>query len=1011
MFWSASDILYSRSHHIGNASHASPRARLSRAKARIRFTRRASILLIISLMSIILYLARTLGRIARDPDSLTIRAYVNIDSRQRGRMPEAAGSERAMEWLRWKEIHESEVRLTKEGRQAEEIRAWVLSRRSVQGAEGSNEIAGRDTDDELKNEIGGNQLTTSSEVAAQAQENLLPQASSVEAMPLGDHIYRPDGLLEVNPAGPHPIYELIERSEKEWIQKHRRASKTLKEAAEEYKRRYGRLPPAGYNIWLVFNPLNKWDFTHTFIRLPFDLGTLHRWDYVQRNHVPLPDEYDQINNDLAPFWAVDPVDLQATLAKQELHTDSFTIGKDSWSSRLNLLNFSFNGENGHMSNHPGFLSTGKDGSRPIIRRGNLPESLSKSTQGPRYKQFLDGAFGLFDLLDEVEDYLPPFRAVFSPHDNPSLLRDWETMSEAADSIKRGKTLNIAAIENEPRQYQGWRTACPPDSPARRQVNTVDWDNPDAAPTFPPLKSIQESNNETFIHSQGLTMDPCLHPSHFILHGQFLSHRNGPNSVRDGGGFIPMFSHSPTMLHTDITVAVGEGSHHSSPNPDDDDDFAEFGAMDVTREDGLQMDFDINALLELPEHEIERALDLDTDPRLLWRGSNTGIWHAPRWNWERSQRARLVFWAGGGEGIVVHGNDSNAEREMEHDFGRHLDLKTARAFGAGLGGKLNVLMPPPNRYASPIFYNGTRRPVGPLTQVRKSHYASSMLDVAFAGVGSEDGGFGPNSCEASTCEKLRKIFEWRKRMEMKEASQYRFVMDVDGHAWSSRFRTLLVGTSSSSQSLGRSPRTQPGNLRSSVPPKERRWNEHLQRRGKNDPPASLVGLEDLWDALVFFRGKLGDEADNMVMELRQKYNTLSVETSEDSKATIANLERKTRDALERHLLGRKIARRGRKWAERYWRKEDMVAYMFRLFLEYGRVMSLNRNEMFFDPDNPQAGFKPPMPVKQPVLQQQSEIHDDSEEARFGPETELIVEDEDTLDETDWYYDDDDWVDEE
>ena len=66
---------------------------------------------------------------------------------------------------------------------------------------------------------------------------------------LGRHRYRPDGLLEVNEQGPHPIYELIARAEKEWEGKLARASKTLEQAVTEYRKRYNRLPPKGFDLW------------------------------------------------------------------------------------------------------------------------------------------------------------------------------------------------------------------------------------------------------------------------------------------------------------------------------------------------------------------------------------------------------------------------------------------------------------------------------------------------------------------------------------------------------------------------------------------------------------------------------------------------------------------------------------------------------------------------------------------------------------------------------------------
>ena len=63
------------------------------------------------------------------------------------------------------------------------------------------------------------------------------------------HLYRSDGLLEVNPDGPHPIYELVNMAEARWSEKHRKASKTLAAAVQEYRRRYRRDPPRGFDHW------------------------------------------------------------------------------------------------------------------------------------------------------------------------------------------------------------------------------------------------------------------------------------------------------------------------------------------------------------------------------------------------------------------------------------------------------------------------------------------------------------------------------------------------------------------------------------------------------------------------------------------------------------------------------------------------------------------------------------------------------------------------------------------
>jgi hypothetical protein len=96
---------------------------------------------------------------------------------------------------------------------------------------------------------------------------------------LPEHDFLENGLLRVNPRGQHPIYDLLAHGKQEWRRKVGKASKTLKQAVDEYRRRYGRAPPKGFDRWYVS-------------RLQSSL--MDRWEYAVKHNVQLPDEYDQI---------------------------------------------------------------------------------------------------------------------------------------------------------------------------------------------------------------------------------------------------------------------------------------------------------------------------------------------------------------------------------------------------------------------------------------------------------------------------------------------------------------------------------------------------------------------------------------------------------------------------------------------------------------------------------------------------------------------------------------------
>jgi hypothetical protein len=61
------------------------------------------------------------------------------------------------------------------------------------------------------------------------------------------HTWRSDGLLDVNPDGRHPIFDLMECAQREWNEKLARQSKSLDEVVSEYRRRYGRALPKGFD--------------------------------------------------------------------------------------------------------------------------------------------------------------------------------------------------------------------------------------------------------------------------------------------------------------------------------------------------------------------------------------------------------------------------------------------------------------------------------------------------------------------------------------------------------------------------------------------------------------------------------------------------------------------------------------------------------------------------------------------------------------------------------------------
>jgi hypothetical protein len=75
----------------------------------------------------------------------------------------------------------------------------------------------------------------------------------------------------------------MEEAEERYRNKLSRQSKSLKKAVAEYKRRYKRPPPKGFDEW---------------------------WSFARRNDVRLVDEYDGLMEDLEPFWNLGGAELR-----------------------------------------------------------------------------------------------------------------------------------------------------------------------------------------------------------------------------------------------------------------------------------------------------------------------------------------------------------------------------------------------------------------------------------------------------------------------------------------------------------------------------------------------------------------------------------------------------------------------------------------------------------------------------------------------------------------------------
>ena len=165
----------------------------------------------------------------------------------------------------------------------------------------------------------------------------------------------------------------------------------------------------------------------------------------------------------------------------------------------------------------------------------------------------------------------------------------------------------------------------------------------------------------------------------------------------------------------------------------------------------------------------------------------------------------------------------------------------------------------------------------IKEVPKLDY-KSLFDVKFSHVG---------QCDAGDCDAQKEFFEIAPGAAQHDAWQYKYLLDIDGNAFSGRFYAFLKSSSLI--------------FKMAV---FREWHEEWLK-----PWAHYVPL-----------GLTGDEYVESVRYFDQE---------EEGK-----------------VQGLRLALKGREWAAKVLRNEDFEVWFFRLLLEYGRVVDDDREKIGF-----------------------------------------------------------------
>lgn len=305
------------------------------------------------------------------------------------------------------------------------------------------------------------------------------------------------GLIEfsrTNTIPYHPIDFLIRDSHTQhtlWLEQ-ARTSSNLDQAVAEYRRRYVRPPPPGFNEW---------------------------YRYAAGLSSVVIDDFDDMHRDLAPFWGISPSEIRRMTAE---------ILSDEWNEVAKML-----------------IRSGKAEISPDVKPTHrwMMEGVQAMVQDfARWLPDMDLAFNINDeprvaipygrmknLLQASKDQAPKMKA------SSSWSSDRASQWNALDTQVRP----FADHSFTPTFHNFGSIACPPSSLARQDRI---WDPSSSYPSFSSRHSLSG-----FLSNWTLSASPCHQPDLTNLHGLYLS----PAAFKPSTFLYPVFSQSKPSGFADI----------------------------------------------------------------------------------------------------------------------------------------------------------------------------------------------------------------------------------------------------------------------------------------------------------------------------------------------------------------------------------------------------------------------------------------------------------------------------
>ncbi|MCJ1348718.1 hypothetical protein MMC31_006951 [Peltigera leucophlebia] len=273
-------------------------------------------------------------------------------------------------------------------------------------------------------------------------------------------------------------------------------SKTLSEAVDTYRQRYHISPPPGFDLW---------------------------YKYATEKSSMILDDYDNIHEDLLPFWSMSPRSIRVSTRE---------ILSDQWNELAEVS-----------------IRSGKAEVGPNVI--------------PTHRWMVDGVLA---TIESFVQWLPDMDLAFNINDEPRIAIPWKSQQVLQlASLNSRKPMDGVLNKWSEDRAQSWRplgdsetprrpfedhsfansfndygsVACPPASPARRYHP---W-----SPRTLCVSCAAPHSNGIFLSNWSLSASPCHQPDLAHLHGFYLS----PAAFKPSHALQPVFSQSKPHGYSDI----------------------------------------------------------------------------------------------------------------------------------------------------------------------------------------------------------------------------------------------------------------------------------------------------------------------------------------------------------------------------------------------------------------------------------------------------------------------------